>query len=455
MPDESTRRQLDGFPPPICSDPNPGPLRVAMHLGYDLAWLLAAVLGSPWLIWKSLRTKGFAEMVIDRSWFGLPPKTEGPSRKRILLHGVSVGEVKVAVPLVKLLSEHYSEYEIVISTTTNTGMDVARSVLPGVQLVRFPADISWLVRSFLRRVNPSLVVLIELEIWPNFLREANRAAVPVAVVNGRITEGSHRKYRSFGLALPQFNRISLFCVQGGEYAKRFRDLFVNPDRVMITGNIKADGLKIGPVSPGDELSRYAAVRPGQAVLVAGSTHFPEERWVVEAWREAVPDARLILVPRHPTRVSEILRGLEETGVRPQLLSYLRAGREEVDATRPLLVDTIGELERIYGLADVVFVGGSLVDHGGQNMLEPAAQGRAVLFGPSIENFQQEARLLEEAGACRVVANPGELGARLGELIGDPALLVRMSKAGREVVEAQKGAASATLTALFERCLPGA
>jgi len=424
-----------------------------MHLGYDLAWLLAAVLGSPWLIWKSLCTKGFARMVVGRSWLGLPPKFTGTNNKRILLHGVSVGEVKVAVPLVKLLAESYPEYEVVISTTTNTGMDVARSVLPGVQLVRFPADISWLVRSFLRRVNPCLVVLIELEIWPNFLREANRSGVPVAVVNGRITEGSHRKYRSFRLALPQFNRISLFCVQGGEYATRFRDLFVNPKRVIETGNIKADGLKIGPVDPGDELRRFAAVAPDQLVLVAGSTHFPEERWVVEAWRAAVPDARLILVPRHPTRVAEIIRGLEGTGVRPQLLSSLREEREEVDPARPLLVDTIGELERIYGLADLVFVGGSLVDHGGQNMLEPAAQGRAVLFGPSSENFQQEARLLGEAGACRVVANPEALGGALSELAENPALREEMCESGLAVVEAQKGAAQATIEALFERCLP--
>jgi len=423
-----------------------------MHFGYDLAWLLAAVLGSPWLIWKSLRTKGFGRMVVGRSWFGLPPKAPRTGRKRILLHGVSVGEVKVAVPLVKLLSEQYPEYELIICTTTNTGMDVARSVLPGVQLVRFPADISWLVRSFLRRLSPSLVVLIELEIWPNFLREANRAGVPVAVVNGRITESSHRKYRSFRLALPQFNRISLFCVQGGEYATRFRDLFVNPDRVIETGNIKADGLKVGPIDPGDELRRFAAIEPGQLVVVAGSTHFPEERWVVEAWRSAAPDLRLILVPRHPTRVAEILRGLESTGIRPQLLSDLRAEREVADPARPLIVDTIGELERIYGLADLVFVGGSLVDHGGQNMLEPAAQGRAVLFGPSIENFQQEARLLLEAGACRAIANPQELAVALGELAGDVAARERMCEAGLAVVEAQKGAAQATLTALFERCL---
>ncbi|MFT5285499.1 MAG: 3-deoxy-D-manno-octulosonic-acid transferase [Planctomycetota bacterium] len=423
-----------------------------MHFGYDMAWLLAAVVGSPWLIWNSLLNKGFGRMVIARSWFGLPPRAPANSRQRILLHGVSVGEVKVAVPLVRLLAELYPEYEVVISTTTNTGMAVAKSVLPGIQLVRFPADISWWVKSFLQRVKPCCVVLIELEIWPNFLREANRAGIPVAVVNGRITEKSYDKYHSFRLALPQFNRISLFCVQGGDYARRFRDLYVDADRVIETGNIKADGLQIGPVEPGEELRRFASGRPEQMVLVAGSTHFPEELWVAEAWREAMPGSRLILVPRHPKRVQEILRGLSTVKIVPQLLSNLRAGTEQPDPDRPLVVDTIGELERIYGLADIVFVGGTLVDHGGQNMLEPAAQGRAVLYGPSIDNFQQEARLLGQAGACRVVANQAELAIALAELAGDPELCGRMAHAGLAVVEAQKGAALATLKALHERCL---
>ena len=423
-----------------------------MHFGYDMAWLLAAVLGSPWLIWKSLRNEGFGRMVLARSWFGLPPRRAETSRKRILLHGVSVGEVKVAVPLVRLLAKLYPEYEVVISTTTNTGMAIAKSVLPGVQLVRFPADISWLVRSFLNRVQPCCVVLIELEIWPNFLREANRLGIPVAVVNGRITEKSFDKYHSFRLALPQFNRISLFCVQGGEYADRFRELFVDPERVIETGNIKADGLAIGPVEPGEELRRLAGGREGQAVLVAGSTHYPEERWVAEAWRDAMPEARLILVPRHPKRVQEILRGLRDIGIIPQLLSDLRSGAQQPDCDRALIVDTIGELERIYGLASLVFVGGTLVDHGGQNMLEPAAQGRPVIFGSSVDNFQQEARLLGRAKACRVVANPEELVQALRELASDAQLCERMSKAGLAVVEAQKGAAAATLKALHERCL---
>ncbi len=440
------------IPPPIAGDPNPGLLRGALHFGYDLLWVAAAVVGLPWLAWRSLRNAEFLRMVKERMCVGMPDLSRNGA-KRILVHGVSLGEVKVAVPLVRELARHYPEYEVVISSTTNSGIDVARKVLPDVRVVRFPVDLSPFVRRFLRRIDPVCAILIELEIWPNFLREANRFGVPVAVVNGRITETSFTQYRLFRRTLPQFNRITLFCAQGTEHAERFRGLFVDPNRVILTGNIKADGLALGPVDPGEELLRLLGGRPAQIVVVAGSTHHPEERWVVEAWRAGTPDARLVLVPRHPDRCPEIVRGLEGAGVRAQLLSDLRSGREAPDPTRPALVDTIGELERVYGLADLVFVGGSLIDHGGQNVLEPAAQGKPVLFGPSVRNFVQEAHLLLESGAGRRVADALDLERALRELAGDSAARARMSAAGLAAVEAQKGAARETLLALRERCLP--
>jgi 3-deoxy-D-manno-octulosonic-acid transferase len=439
-------------PAPIRHDPNPGALRSALHFGYDVAWVVAAIAGLPWLAWRSLRDRAFFRMVKERTCLGVPRLTG--SAPRILVHGVSVGEVKVAVPLVRELAQRHPNYEVVVSSTTNSGIEVARKVLDGVRVVRFPADLSPLVRLFLRRIRPACVILIELEIWPNFLREANRSGIPVAVVNGRITESSYAQYLLFKRTLPQFNRISLFCVQGGAYADRFRALHVDQRRVILTGNIKADGLKIGPVDPGEELRRLLGGRPGQTVLVAGSTHHPEERWVVEAWRKGTPGARLILVPRHPDRCREVARALAAEGSPAQLLTDLRAGLEAPDPDRPVLVDTIGELERIYGLADVVFVGGTLVDHGGQNMLEPAAQGRSVVFGPSVANFAQEAALLIESGACRQVSDRHGLPDALAELARGGELRERMSRAGLEAVATQRGAAEATVRALSERCLAG-
>ena len=439
--------------PPLRSDPHPGILRAALHGLYDALWMLAAALGSPWLLWRSLRQPGFGAMVLERA--GLrppPPKTD--ARRTVLIHGVSVGEVKGAVPLVEAMERRFGELEIVVSATTNTGIEVARETFPGRRVVRFPADLTPLVRRFLRRVRPDFVVLIELEVWPNFLRECNRAGIPVAVVNGRITDRAHGRYLVFRRLLPQFNRLSLICVQDEGYAERFRRLEVDPRRVLVTGNMKADRLRVGPVDPGEELRRLLGPDPGQLVFVAGSTHHPEEELVFEAWRRGAPQTRLILVPRHPERAPELVRSLEAKGVRVQRLTELRGGAQP-DPAAPCLADTIGELERVYALADLVFVGGSLVPHGGQNMLEPAAQGKPVVFGPHVENFAAEVLLLVAQGACLKVDDETVLADALAELAADPELRRRMAELGEGVVRRQKGATARTLAALAEVGVAGA
>jgi len=441
-----------GLPEPIVRDPNPGFLRAVLHGAYDLLWSAGIVVASPWWVGRSCIDRPFRRMVLERLTFGLERTIPAAERPRILIHGVSVGEVKAAQPLVALLRAECPQFEIVISTTTDTGVEVAGKLFPDLRVVRFPVDLSFLDARFLRRVRPACVVLMELEIWPNFLREANRAGVPLCVVNGRITQGSFGHYRFFRTTLPQFNRMTLFCAQNERYAQRFIELGRCAERVVVTGNIKADGLQIGAVDPGEELRRIAGPRPGQPTIVAGSTHEPEERLFIEACRAGVPDARVIVVPRHPNRAREVVRDLEALGVRPQLLTRLRSRGEEPDPTRPLIVDTIGELEQIYGLADLVFVGGSLIPHGGQNMLEPAAHEKPVLFGPHVANFRQEAQLLIDAGAGRTVADGEALAAVLRELCADAEARAAMARAGIRAVEAQRGAARVTLQALRERCL---
>jgi 3-deoxy-D-manno-octulosonic-acid transferase len=458
-PEQSGRERfetaVDGLPGPLLTDPYRGPVRTVLHLVYDVAWLLAIALGSPWLLWKSATTPGFGRMCLERLGAGLGrmPRDRDQTRRRVLVHGVSVGEVKAAQSVVRVLREEHPGWDVVVSASTNTGLTIAREVYGDLEVVRYPLDVSFIVRRFLRRVRPDIVVLVELEIWPNFLRSANRHGIPVAVINGRITDKSHGQYRFFRRLLPQFNRLSLYCVQSEEYAARFRDLSVDPARMVVTGNVKADGLAIGRVNPGPELARLLGARPGQPVLVAGSTHEPEERLIAEAWLESAPEARLVLVPRHPQRAAEIARALGELGAPPQRLTELRSGRVEPDATRPAIVDTIGELERVYGLADLCFVGGSLVPHGGQNVLEPAAQGVPVITGPHVQNFQQEIALLQGRGACLSVADRSELGEALRVLLADGAMRERMGAAGLEVVAAQRGATALTLSAL-ERVLLG-
>lgn len=441
-------------PSPITADPSPGALRAALHGAYDLLWLVAILVGSPYFLLRGLRDRVFRRMAKER--LVLQPVLGPRTRRRVLIHGVSVGEVKGAAPLVRALAEREPELEIVISTTTATGLEVARQLFPGHSIVRFPIDLSGAVERFLESVDPALVVLIELEIWPNFLRCCNRRGVPVAVVNGRITERSFARYHHFRRTLPQFNRISLFCVQLEEYAARFRALGGEPSRVLVTGNMKADGL-LRAMTPEkqrkvEELRRLLGAREGQLTVVAGSTHSPEEAWFAAACRESVPQVRVVIVPRHPVRAPEVVKDLAALGIVPQLLTELRRGEIRPDPALPALVDTIGELEAIYALADIVFVGGSLIPHGGQNMLEPAAQGCAVLWGPHVTNFPQEAALLESAGACRRVADPSELARVLRELASDEPGRRRMAEAARAAVVLQQGATALTLDALRARCL---
>ncbi len=439
------------LPPPIVADPDPGVLAAALYAIYDLAWFVAILVPAPWWILRAATSARFRATAGARLGSGLP-RARGPGdRPRILVHGVSVGEVKAAQALVRELRSARPDLDVVVSTVTATGYEVARKLYPEARVVRFPFDLSFVVRRFLRRVDPDCAVLVELEVWPSFLREANRAGVPIAVVNGRITERSYRRYQTFKHLLPQFARISLYCAQDAEYAQRFVGLDADPARVVITGNVKADGLRTGSREPSEEILRRVAARPGQLVVVAGSTHASEELALARAWRAEFQDARLVLVPRHPERAAGLVRELAACGPEPQLLTRLRAG-EVADPTRPLLVDTIGELEQVYAASDLVFVGGSLIPHGGQNMLEPAAQGRAVVYGPNVANFVQEAGLLERAGAAVRIRGEEDLGSTLRGLLDDPERRGAMGAAGRAVVEAQKGATALTLDALTDRIL---
>lgn len=434
---------------PLDKDPNPGLWTGFLYLVYDLIWVLSIAVCSPWWGFRSLVDREFRGMVCQR--LTLPPPSLSPpgGLPRVLVHGVSVGEVKAAQSVVRGLD---GQNEVIISASTDTGLEVARQIYPDHQVVRFPLDLSVLPARFLRAVKPDLIVLMELEVWPNFLRRANRSGVPVAIVNGRITEESFANYkRLFSLTLPQFNRVSLIAAQNERYALRFAELAGSGDRIVVAGNVKADGLSTGMRSQDGDLNRLAGGVVGQPVLVAGSTHEPEERMVLSAFGSGAPGARVILVPRHPERAGALAASLSDEGSVPQRLTDLRAGQLP-DPSRPLIVDTIGELEGVYGLADLVFVGGSLVPHGGHNMLEPAAQGRPVLYGPHLANFEQEATLLEDAGgACRV-ADVAGLGEAVRMLLADPEKRSRMAAAGVRAVEAQKGATKRTLELLRSRCL---
>ncbi len=461
---EVTRNEVGAFedvgtpPAPLTADANPGAWLGFLYWVYDGLWLAVLLVLSPWWGTRALLEKPFRAMCRQRLARDTPQLPASGSRTRFLVHGVSVGEIKATKSLVAALRERG---EVIITASTDTGMEVARQQYPDLHVVRFPLDPRWVIRRFIDRLKPDIVVLMELEVWPNFLRVANKRGIPCAIASGRITPSSVKNYSKFGRTLSQFCRITVFAAQNEEYARRFVDLGATPDRVVVTGNVKVDGLRVGDLpadGPGADMARWIAAAPGQPVLVAGSTHDPEEQMVLTAFlgpHQSAPSSgvppRVILAPRHPPRAEDLAETLKASGHDVQRLTELRSGAQELDTTRPLLVDTIGELDAIYAAATLAYIGGSLIEHGGQNMLEAAARGCPTLFGPHVANFTQEARLLIDAGAAVQVQDVDELGTKVRELLADPATLEQMARAGLAAVAAQGGATSRTLRALERRC----
>ncbi len=414
---------------------------------YHFAFVFGFLFYSPVLLWRLFRGSaykhGYRERMGKVCW-----RDDHP---RIWIHGVSVGEVKAAQPLVDALSKQWPGVDVVVSSTTPTGAALARSLFGEERVFFYPLDFGPFPARALDRTKPDAVLLMELELWPNFLQAAERRGIPVAVVNGRISDKSFRGYRKLRGLLPQIDRIDLFCVQNQTYAKRLLDLGVAKSRVRVSGNIKYDSLEIHPegVDRDRDLAVQIGLRKEERVLVCGSTHAPEERLlgrVVMRLCDALGEnVRLILTPRHPERskgvAAELRRNMGEARV--ERLTALRERGLVASEGTVIVIDTIGELERAYSLADLVFVGGSLVAHGGQNMLEPVALGKATLFGPHIWNFQRDVDLLIEGEGVIQVKDEEELFERLLALFRDPELASALSRRAQRVLTENQGAIRGT------------
>ena len=413
----------------------------------DLGYLGAAALAAPVVLVRALTDPRYRAHLVERFAF-YPPRRD--CRPALWIHGVSVGEILGGRTLIRSIAGERPAAEILLSTTTVTGRRAARQQYPGRRVVFFPFDLSSVTRRSLDRLRPSLILLFELEIWPNLVLEATARGIPVAIVNGRITERSLRRYAPVRDALrPVLARIGPVCVQDETYAGRFRRLGVPPERIRITGNVKYDAIPEGDSRPDPELAALFGIDPTDWLWVGGSTHAPEERVLAETHRALKarhPRLRLILVPRHPERAGEVARALAGLGLDVRRRSEIVAGSPPPrDAV--ILVDTIGELGRIYTLAQAVFIGGSLIPHGGQNMLEPAALGRAVLFGPHVHNFRDAVEHLLRRGGALQVRDGVELAARLESLQSDPGAVRILGERARAAVAEGRGATRRTLEAL--------
>jgi 3-deoxy-D-manno-octulosonic-acid transferase len=415
-----------------------------------MTWLLnfiyfvALLLLSPWLLYRALRTGRYRR--------GLRAKLFGPSQSlspgAVWLHGVSVGEIHLLRQVVAALRRRYPNLPCVISVSTDTGLDEARKCFPELLVFPFPFDFSWAVRRSLRAIGPRLVVLAEAELWPNFLMAARRQDVPVAVINGRMSPRTLSRYRRLRpLARWLFGHLDLLLMQTEHYARAMRILGVPADRVHVTGTVKFDGVLTDRRHPRTHfLRKMLHVQDDQLIWVAGSTQAPEEEIVLDVWQKVrtyYPNLRLFLVPRQKDRFDEVAGLLERAGV-----DFARRS-SCADLGRPVvLVDTMGELGALWGLADVAFVGGSLDGRrGGQNMIEPAAFGAAVVFGPYVWNFADTAaRLIDAQAACQV-ADAGQLETVVCLLLEDPAERRRLGDCARRFVLEQQGATEQTVTLL--------
>lgn len=396
-------------------------------------------------------TRGVPLHLRERLGGGAPLAGRGP---RGWVHAVSVGEAIAAEPLVEGLRRAYPELPLVVSTVTPTGARVVRERLGGTAAHRFfPFDLPFAARRAVAAIEPRFLICLETELWPNLLRILAARGVPVMIANGRLSDRSFRRYRMVrGLLTPVLGGVRVFAMQSAEDARRVIALGADPERVVVTGNLKNEPAP-DPTGMAELWHRLLGVRDGQPVWIAGSTHRGEEHAVLEAHRAARarwPDLVLVIAPRHPERVSEVLELVRAQGW-PAIRRSELSG--PAGAAGVIVLDTVGELAQLYAVADVVFVGGSLVAAGGHNMLEAALKRKPALFGPHTENFREAAELLVGSGAAVVIDDTPALGRELARLLADPELRARRGQAGYEVVAARQGAVRETL-ALVDRFLAG-
>ena len=399
--------------------------------------------------------------------FGQVPELPGRDpddreTKRIWLHAVSVGEVNLLKPLVRQIVEKHPEWQCVISTTSATGFAVAQKLFANRYTVFYaPLDFSWAVRSALRRLKPDMLILAEQEIWPNLIMRCKASGVKIALINGRFSEGGYMRYFLIRPVWQLIMRqIDLVCVQNETYAKWSRQLGSKVETVHVTGSLKFDNAQMDRNNPATQSLRHlAGIAPDEIVFLAGSTQEPEEELAIETWlklRESHPKLRLILVPRHPERfriVAEMLnRRIGDAHTCWLRRSEMRSDQAVVEGQsnivcKPVLVDTVGELGAWWGTAHMAFVGGSMGTRGGQNMLEPAAYGAAVSFGPNTKNFRDIVSLMLADNVAVVVRNGNELTAFVRRCLDEPPFAETLGQRAQQLVHKHTGATAKTVALL--------
>ncbi len=417
-----------------------------MYLLYSALLAAGLLVSLPYWIFGKRRHRKYREGLGERLG-RVPSRLQAQSEPAIWVHAVSVGEVLAVSELVRQLRRRFPKYRVVVSTTTATGQKLATKHFGEDNVFYFPLDFAFAIRPYLSVLRPRLVVLAETEFWPNFLRLAHAGGARIAVVNARISDRSRPGYRRFRFILKRVLRnIDLFLAQTSEDASRLRDIGAPADRVQVSGNLKFD-VSV-PEPPPIVASLRANFQQAGAgpVVVCGSTVEGEEELLLRAFENVLashPRAVMILAPRRPERFDEVAQLLEQLGIR-----FWRRSLWSGDAIAGgvFLVDTIGELASLYALADVAFVGGSLVPRGGHNIIEPAQYGVPIMVGNHTENFRDIVNLFQSQDAVRVVG-PAEFPAVLMDLLSNKGERIALGRRGAETLRSQMGATDRTVAAL--------
>lgn len=422
----------------------------------DFVYFIYIVLITPYYLFKFVTSKYHRQGLLERFGFVKFPNYDRQKRC-IWLHAASVGEIKASDVLINNLREVYPDYEFVISTLTPSAQKLVKEKYPDIKSFFFPLDLSLIIKKVLKQINPALIILIEQELWLNLIRISASKRIPIVLLNGRITKHSAARYRFIKPIITRiWNKISYFCVQNKEYCERFKTLGVKSDKIRITGNMKYDLLdKPSSCSQGRDKShsqtdemfyrKIFSFNENDLVIIGGSTHHPEEEILLEVYsklKQDINNLKLIIAPRHPFRFDEVEKLIRIKGFECLRRSKLLESPNNISGnlnSAIVLLDSVGELSKVYSVADVVFIGGSFVPRGGQSILEPAALGKPVFFGPDMSNFQDMAYLLIKENAAMSVIDKSALYQQLIHLLKEPAILKQMGGRAQIVIRQYQGA----------------
>jgi 3-deoxy-D-manno-octulosonic-acid transferase len=430
-----------------------------MYLLYSLLLTVGFVLLLPRFAIDALRTRKYVTGLRQR--LGNLPKLPASDQPLIWLHCVSVGETEAARPLVRALRERFPSYRLAVSTTTVTGQEVAKRVFQqeAAAIFYFPIDWAWTVRRVLRTLNPSAVLIMETELWPNLLRTCRRQSIPVALVNGRISATSFRRYRMIKMFTARMlSNLTTAIMQSERDVTRIRELGMANERTSSAGNLKFDGASNAGndgVLNSDMRSRFG-FSEGESLIVAASTHWPEEQVLIDAFKrikQSTEDrrVRLLIAPRHPDRFNEVADLIADSGL---TWARRKTSPAKEDATcEIILLDSIGELRTVFPFADIAFIGGSIASHGGHNVLEPAVEGVCVITGPHTDNFAAIIQTLLGEGALVQLGEVAiseaakQLAAAIKELLEDEPRRREIGQRAMAVCDSNRGATNRTMQIL--------